>query len=179
MINGTLTGEWEFPRAIAGYACDADFGVVSVAADNASGSRGRISNLVIYDDVLPTAWPAGPLNISYKNAQPNSGETFSWPPAMTDIPVSIETAAGKSWELADIAGLTPIMIKGVVGTVRLSAPDALTPAKPQVSWRVGGSALKTDQLIVQPGTPHVDVQFSIPTVDPAALDALVLEIKLW
>lgn len=177
MVNGVLAGEWEFPRAIGSYACDADFGVVSLAADSAAGSRGRISNLVVYDDVLPTAWPAGPLNISYKNAQPNSGESFSWPPALTDVPVSIETAAGKTWELTDIAGLTPIMIKGVIGTVRLSAPDALTPAKPQVSWKAGASTLKTDQLIVQPGTPHFDFQVAIPTGDPATLNDLVLEVK--
>lgn len=179
MINGALAGEWAFARAIGSYVNDADFGVVSIAADSSSGSRGRISNLVVYDDVAPTAWPAGPLNISYLNAQPNSGESFSFPPAPADVPVSIEAAAGKEWSLTNTSGLTAPAIKGVVGTVRLSAPDALTPAKPQVSWKNGANALATQQLTVQPGTPHSDHQFIIPANDPAALDALTLEVKPW
>ena len=178
MINGALLGVWSFSRAISSYACDADFGSIYLGGDATSGCRGRVSNLVIYDDAAPTAWPAGPLNISYLNAQPNAGETFSWPPAASDVPVNID-GAGKSWAMTDTSGISAGSIKGVIGTVRLSTPDALTPAKPRVSWISGGSTLKQDLLTVQPGAPYFDHQTTIPAATPAALDALTLDIRPW
>lgn len=178
MINGVQLGAWTFARTIGAYANDADWGSLVIEGESTSGARGRISNLVVYDDAAPTAWPAGALNITYMAAQANAGETISWPPLTTDPPISIDSAAGKTWSLTD-SGVAAGTVKGVVGTIRLATPDAVTPAKAQVSWKNGGTVLKSDQLTVQPGVTTFDHHALIPVTDPAVLDAMTLEVKPW
>lgn len=177
MLNGVAVITAEFSRAIGAYACDADFGIVSLYAASSSGARGRVSNLVLYSDDSPTAWPVGPLNLSYLPAQPNAGETMSFPPALTDPEIVIDSPAGKTWDLGDLAGVSASAIKGVIGSVRLSAPDAVIPASVDIQFKDGAAVLSAETHIVQPGTPAHDRHIPIPVSDPAVLNRMTLTAK--
>lgn len=177
MLNGVSVINAEFSRAIGTYACDAGFGIVSLYAASSSGARGRVSNLVLYSDTAPTAWPVGPLNLSYLPAQPNAGETMSFPPAITDPEVVIDSPAGKTWDLGDLAGVSTSAIKGVIGSVRLSAPDAVIPASVDIQFKDGAAVLSAETHIVQPGTPVHDRHIPIPVSDPAVLNAMKMTVR--
>ena len=177
MVNGVTVIAVDFSRAIGNYACDAPFGIVSLYAVGSTGSRGRISNLILYDDAAPTQWPIGPQNISYLPAQANAGETISFPPLLTDPEILVDTTAGKTWQLGDVAGVSASSVKTVFGLVRMSAPDALTPASADVLFQDGASVLSAETHIIQPGTPVYDRQIVIPTSDPAVLNRMTLTVK--
>lgn len=177
MINGVAVITAEFSRAIGAVACDAPYGIVSLYSQSTAACRGRVSNLVLYSDAAPTRWPAGPLNISYLPAQPNAGESITFPPALTDPEITVDTPAGKTWQLGDLGGVSASAIKGVIGSVRLNAPDAVIPASVDVQFKDGATVMATETHIVQPGTPAFDRHISIPTNDPAALNRMTMTVK--
>lgn len=177
MVNGLAVISTTFSRSISSYQCDADFGIVSLYAQSSSGCRGRISNFVLYSDGGNTVWPAGPLNISYLPAQANSGETISWPPALTDPEIPITDTTGKTWVLGDISGVSASAIKAVIGSVRLSAPDALVPANATIQFKDGATVLASSAQQVQPGAPLFDRRLVIPVSDPTVLNNMTLTIK--
>lgn len=177
MVNGMAVISTTFSRAISSFACDADFGIVSLYAQSTSNCRGRISNFVLYSDSGNTAWPAGPLNISYLPAQANSGETITWPPAATDPEIPVTDATGKTWALADLTGVTSSAIKAVIGSVRMSAPDALIPANAVIQFKDGSTVLASSTQQIQPGAPVFDRRVTIPISDPAVLNNMTLTIK--
>lgn len=177
MVNGVAVITAEFSRTIGTSACDADFGIVSLYAASSSGARGRVSNLVLYSDAAPTAWPVGPLNLSYLPAQPNAGETITFPPALTDPEILVDSPAGKTWQLGDLAGVSAAAIKGVIGSVRLNAPDAVIPASVDIQFKDGAAVLSAETHIVQPGTPAHDRHIPIPVSDPAVLNRMTLTAK--
>lgn len=177
MLNGVSVINAEFSRAIGTYACDAGFGIVSLYAASSSGARGRVSNFVLYSDASPTQWPVGPLNLTYLPAQPNAGETMSFPPALTDPEILVDSPAGKTWQLGDISGVAASAIKGVIGSVRLNAPDAVIPASVDTVFNDGAAVLAAQTHIVQPGTPVYDRHITVPVSDPAVLNRMTLTVK--
>lgn len=177
LINGVSVLSAEFSRTIGTYPCDAPFGIASMYAQGVTGARGRLSNLVLYTDDAVTTWPVGPLNISYLPAVPNAGETINFPPLLTDPEIPITDATGKTWSLGDISGVSAASIKGVISSVRLSAPDALTPAQAEVSYHAPGQPIASMLNEVQPGTPVPDRQMNLGVLDPATLNAMTLTVR--
>lgn len=177
LINGVSALSAEFARTIGTYPCDAPFGIVSLYAQGTTGARGRLSNLVLYTDDETTTWPVGPLNISYMPATANSGETMNFPPLLTDPEIPITDATGKTWSLGDISGVSAASIKGVVSSVRLSAPDALVPAQAEVSYHGPDGPIASMLHEVQPGTPVRDSQMNLGVLDPATLNAMTLTVR--
>lgn len=177
LINGVSVLSSEFARTIGAYPCDAPFGIVSLYAQGVTGVRGRLSNLVVYTDDETTTWPVGPLNITYLPATPNEGETMNFPPLLTDPEIPITDAAGKTWSLGDISGVSASSIKGVISSIRLSAPDALIPAEAEESYRAPGQEIASMFHDVQPGTPVRDRQMNLGVLDPATLNAMTLTLR--
>lgn len=175
LVNGAMLVDAEFPRAFSGYENDAPFGVLSLHAQGTTGARGRISNFVLYSDDGATHWPVGPVNLTYLSAQPNPGETISAPPALTDPEIPVDSATGKTWTLADISAVSAVL--GVVGSVRLTAPNALAPALADVVWASGGAPVRTDSYVIQPGVPVADAQVLVPVSDAAGLNSLTLTVR--
>ncbi|PTX47002.1 hypothetical protein IQ03_03501 [Gemmobacter caeni] len=177
LINGVSVLSAEFSRTIGTYPCDAPFGIASLYAQGVTGARGRLSNLVLYTDDATTTWPVGPLNISYLPAAPNAGETINFPPLLTDPEIPITDATGKTWSLGDISGVSAASIKAVIGSVRMSSPDAVVPASADVVFRNGAAVLASSTHVVQPGTPVYDRHTTIPVTDPGVLNAMTMTVR--
>ena len=177
LINGVSVVASDFSRTIGTYACDASFGIVTLYCQNSSGCRGRLSNVVVYSDDAVTSWPVGPLNIGYLPAQPNGGETMNFPPLASDPEIPVTDESGKTWQLGDISGVSAASIKAVIGSVRMSSPDAVVPASADVVLRNGSAVLASSTQIVQPGTPVYDRHTIIPVTDPAVLNAMTMTIR--
>lgn len=177
LINGVSVVSSEFSRTVGAYACDADFGIVSLYCQNSTGCRGRVSNVVVYTDDAVTAWPVGPLNIGYLPAQPNSGETINFPPSATDPEILVTDETGKTWQLGDISGVSAASIKAVIGSVRMSSPDAVVPASADVVFLNGATVLASSTQVVQPGSPVYDRHTTIPVTDPNVLNEMTMTVR--
>lgn len=177
LVNGIMIVNAEFSRAIGTHACNADYGILSLYCQSTSGCRGRFSNVVLYADEGKTRWPKGQMVFSYGYATANAGETISVPPLATDPDIIIDSTTGKTWSLSDISGVTAAQILGVVGSVRLGAPNALSKADADITFKDGATVLASASYVIQPGMPAEDKQIIIPTDDPAVLNAMVLNVR--
>ncbi|RWR13817.1 hypothetical protein [Paenirhodobacter populi] len=176
LINGVSVLNSEFSRAYAGFACDAPFGIVSLFAQSTSGVRGRLSNVILYDVDADTPWPVGPLNITYMPAAGRPGETFTFPPALTDSEVPVTTTTGETWGFSPPPVTTSI--KAIIGHLRLAAPDAVVPASADVSYLHDGGSLVIETHQVQPGTPVLDRFVRIPNSAATSLADIKLNVRL-
>lgn len=176
IINGTIRVSESFTRTIGTIPCNADFGIMSLHNGSSSGCRGRFSNVILYADDAETPWPQGQLNITYLPATANAGETISWPPLPADPAITVDSTTGKTWQLGDTV-LEESAIRGVIGSVRLAAPNAVTPANADVRWMNGVAVLRTDTFEIQPGTPTFDRHITLPFKDPLVLNAMSLNVR--
>lgn len=176
MINGVSVINAEFSRTIGSHACDAAFGVLSVYAAASSGARGRFSNVILYDTDADTPWPVGPLNISYMPAAGRPGETFTFPPALTDSEPAISDTVGETWGFSG----PPVTqsVKAIIGHLRMSSPDAVIPASAEITYSSGATVLAEETATVQPGATVFDRQVRIPNSAAASLADVQINVKL-